>query len=335
MLEFLSRKFAYLSEKDWKICLEEKRVEINGVPAVSEDILNTDDRLETFFPNIEEPPVRKDYRIVHEDPALIAVDKPGGLPCHPGGIYFENTLWRLLQKRFDRSQLHFVHRLDRETSGIVLIARSQVAAKKIQAEFLAGRVKKRYLALVDGAFPKQTVRAKGWLARDPASAVRKKLLFLPEDEGGGMERPGKWCETVFRGLSTGRGVSLVEASPATGRLHQIRATLLAMGHPVVGDKLYGTDETIFLRFIRDEITDADNEALRLDRQALHSYEMVFRHPESKERIALKAALPQGWQTLSNLIPSLGEYSLLSAIPPGLVKKPGMLPSPRPRRCICT
>ena len=310
MLEFLCRKFAYLSESDWKRCLEERRVEINGVPAGPEDILNSDDRLETVFGNIEEPPVRRDYRIVHQDPSLIAVDKPGGLPCHPGGIYFENTLWRLLQKRFDQSGLHFVHRLDRETSGLVLLARSQAAARRMQEEFLAGRVKKRYLALVEGAFPEETVRAKGWLARDRASVVRKKLVFLPEDEGEKKGGAGKWCETVFRGLSTARGVSLVEARPATGRLHQIRATLLAMGYPVVGDKLYGPDETIFLRFIRDEMTDADRAALRLDRQALHSCEMIFRHPESNEKIALQAPFPRDWQTLSIPVP---------------------MPSPSPRR----
>ncbi len=303
MLEFLSRKFAYLSESDWKRCLEERRVKINGAPACPGDILNADDRLETVFGNIEEPPVRKDFRVVHEDPSLIAIDKPGGLPCHPAGIYFENTLWRLLRKRFGQSPLHFVHRLDRETSGLVLIARSQAAARRMQEEFLTGRVEKRYLALVEGAFPEETVRAKGWLEGDRASVVRKKLVFRPEEEGGeDAGDAGKWCETVFRGLSTARGVSLVEARPATGRLHQIRATLLAMGHPVVGDKLYGPDETIFLRFIRDDMTDADRAALRLDRQALHSWEMIFRHPESREKIALQAPFPRDWQTLSIPVP---------------------------------
>jgi 23S rRNA-/tRNA-specific pseudouridylate synthase len=165
----------------------------------------------------------------------------------------------------------------------------------MQAEFQAGRAKKRYVALVEGAFPKETVRAKGWMTRDPSSAVRKKLIFWPDDGTDRDQGAGKWCETTFRGIATGRGMSLVEASPETGRLHQIRATLLSMGHPVVGDKLYGPDETIFLRFIQDKITEADRAALRLEHQALHSSEIVLIHPVRKESIALRAAFPRDWK----------------------------------------
>ena len=153
LLQFLTRKFTYLSESEWNDYINEKRVLVNGTPGRTGGIVTVGDRIETVFPDLSEPPVNDRYDVLFEDEALIAVDKPGNLPCHPGGKYFRHTLWHLLRKEGNRSGLHFVHRLDRETSGVVIVAKSPAGADNLRMQFQTGRVEKRYFALVSGSFP--------------------------------------------------------------------------------------------------------------------------------------------------------------------------------------
>ncbi len=297
VLAFLAGKFTYLPESEWKRYVEEKRVFLNGENARADDVLVAGDFLETVFPPLPEPPVDKRFEILYEDDALIAVNKPGNLPCHPAGRYFRHTLWHLLREERNRSGLFFVHRLDRETSGVVIVAKSSAAADKLGMQFQTRLVEKRYLALVSGSFPMEKVVASGYLTRDTKSVVRKKRLFVPGDRNEMKEKEAKWCATHLKGIGGGNGISLVEAVPETGRPHQIRATLLALGFPIVGDKLYGPDETIFLRLIDDSMTDEDRRVLKLDRQALHAGEVKIRHPETERRMTFKAAAPGGWEGL--------------------------------------
>jgi 23S rRNA pseudouridine955/2504/2580 synthase/23S rRNA pseudouridine1911/1915/1917 synthase len=268
------------------------------MPTDGSRILSPEDLLETIFPDVEEPPVRKDYSILFEDDDLVAVDKPGNLPCHPGGKFFEHTLWSLLGRRSEKKTFYFIHRLDRETSGIVLIAKSAGVARILQGDLMAGLMAKRYLVMVSGAFPKEDLIAAGYLMHDRQSSVRKKRLFIRSAKNSDWEKKGaKWCETSFRRLLHNDGTSLLEAIPATGRLHQIRATLLCLGFPIVGDKLYGPDEKIFLRFINGRLTAEDRAALRLSGQALHSSSLKIRHPASKKPLAFKARVPLEWNPI--------------------------------------
>jgi 23S rRNA pseudouridine955/2504/2580 synthase/23S rRNA pseudouridine1911/1915/1917 synthase len=141
---------------------------------------------------------------------------------------------------------------------------------------------------------------------DPASPVGKRRLFV---EGVPVEEAGSdWAETRFRRLAEGNGISLVEAVPATGRLHQIRATLHACGYPVIGDKLYGVDPDLFLRFRSGALTGADRTALRLNRQALHAARLRMRHPRTRQWLDVEAPMPGDMAALAR--PVLAQNSFL-------------------------
>ncbi|MFP4351121.1 MAG: RluA family pseudouridine synthase, partial [Desulfococcaceae bacterium] len=227
---------------------------MNEQPVSPDFPLTAGDMLSYYPPENLEPEVDREYDIVYEDDAILVINKPGNLPCHPGGRYFAHTLWGLLKTREGLENIHFVHRLDRETSGLVLVAKDPETARICQAQFEAGTVRKVYQVLVEGNFPSEPVIADGVLIPDADSRVRKKRRFISSDAKAPIPDQAQSCRTRFRLLDFQGPLSLVEARPETGRLHQIRATLCSMGYPVVGDKLYGVDDTLFLRFIDDRLT---------------------------------------------------------------------------------
>ncbi|MEG1480497.1 MAG: RluA family pseudouridine synthase [Kiritimatiellia bacterium] len=223
----------------------------------------------------EEPPVNFDVRWIYEDARMLVVDKPADLPVHPAGKYCQHTLLAWLHRvRPEIPIFHLLTRLDRETAGLILIARDPLTAKVLQRSPKL----KRYRVIVEGEFPAETFCCVGTLRRDPTSIIRKKLkleemrsapyaLAVPE----GSMAVGTWFQRIGKGPWA--GTSWVEARLLTGRTHQIRATLLALGFPVVGDKIYGRDETCFLRFIEDRLTAADRTLLRLPNQALMAWQL--------------------------------------------------------------
>jgi 23S rRNA pseudouridine955/2504/2580 synthase/23S rRNA pseudouridine1911/1915/1917 synthase len=276
LLDFLSRRFTYLSRETWDETIRRGRVSVNGQAADSARVLAAGDVVESELEGREEPPVDERFGVVFEDDDLLVADKPGNLPCHPSGSYFNHTLWALLKARRRIESPVMVNRLDRETSGLVVVAKNVRAAKLCQAEFAGRRVDKVYLALVEGLFPDER-RASGAMRESDSGVIRKRRVFVegvPPAESG-----GDWADTRFRRLWEGGGVSLVEVLPSTGRLHQIRATLLACGFPVVGDK------------VRGALTEADRARLRMDRQALHAARLRLRHPRTQKWLDLEAPLP--------------------------------------------
>lgn len=197
--------------------------------------------------------------ILFADADLLVLDKPPDLAVHPTASRYRRTVtWWLEQTLPEPPLPEPVHRLDVETSGVLVCGRHALAVRALKQAFAERRVHKRYRAVVEGQPPDQ------WISDVPLgftldSAVRIKI--------GRGDKPS---ETRFRVLRRGGRRALVEAEPVSGRQHQIRAHLALAGHPIVGDKLYGPDEAIFLRHIEDALTPADLVRLGHPRQALHA-----------------------------------------------------------------
>ncbi|MFA4945379.1 MAG: pseudouridine synthase [Lentisphaeria bacterium] len=297
ILDLLASRFTYHTAEEWRRELAAGRLQLNGRPTTAPDTpAGPGDWLEYLIPDglrATEPPVDLAWRRLWEDAALLVAEKPGNLPCHPAGRFFNHTLWAALHDAFPADAFFaLANRLDRETSGLVLVAKTTAAARELQRQFSRRQVEKRYLAVVEGAFPEQC-EANGWLLPDPASEVRKKRRFIPgaPDAPPAAPGPAEWAETRFRRRRLTPELSLVEAEPRTGRRHQIRATLCSLGFPLVGDKLYGPDDRLYLRFIAGTLTAADRQRLRLPRQALHATRLACRHPATGEPFLATSPLP--------------------------------------------
>lgn len=283
---YLARRFTYRSRHQWQQIVRDGKILVDGRRVRCSRVMREGDTI-SFIPDEEEPPADMVYEIIFEDEFFMVVDKGGNLPCHPAGAYFRNTLWYALRERF--GELHIVNRLDRETSGLLLAAKNARAASGLAEMFNTGNVCKSYVALVHGIFDRE-INADGFLVPDTVSQVRKKRRFVMAGDTVPVE--GESAGTLLRLLSVHGDLSMVEALPSTGRLHQIRATLHSLGYPLVGDKLYGLDDNIFLRFAAGMMSEEDWTRLRLRRQALHARSLEFVHPFTGSQVCLDAPPPQ-------------------------------------------
>jgi 23S rRNA pseudouridine1911/1915/1917 synthase len=227
----------------------------------------------------EEPDVPRDFAVVYEDDAVLAIDKPAGLPIHATARYHRNTLTQLLRERYPGRYVVVAHRLDRETSGLLLCGRSKDAARALKGAFEHRRIAKRYLCVVRGDLAGEGVVDRP--LKVSAGPVRVRMEVV---EDGAPSRT-RWVSRERLGRFT-----VVEAAPETGRQHQIRAHLAAIGHPVVGDKLY-PDPAPFIEFIETGMTDALLERLVLPRHALHAASITFPHPADGRPVTLETPLP--------------------------------------------
>ncbi|MBS2022747.1 MAG: RluA family pseudouridine synthase [Deltaproteobacteria bacterium] len=238
---------------------------------------------------------------VHEDDALLIVDKPAGLAIHPTARYFKSTLTYALETRHrdaNGMKPDPAHRLDRETSGLVACGRTPEHTKRLKAAFAARTIDKAYLALCEGEARADTFEIELPL-KVGTPEIKVKVVVAADGQLAHTS-----CEVVARYRDAqGRPLTLVRCVPRTGRQHQLRAHLQAAGLPLVGDKIYGPSDRIFLKLAERGtgpaawgefdscLTDDDRAALRLWRQALHASELVVPHPVTGERLRFTAPLP--------------------------------------------
>lgn len=259
-----------------------------------------------------EPEVPRNIGIVYTDPSFYVIDKPAGLPIHPTARYHYSTLTAVLRERFPGESLQCAHRLDRETSGLMLVARTPQAASFLKTAFQRRLVHKRYLAIVHGLFEPDHVVLDQPIG--PANSVVRVRMAVRDLASGGQP-----SRTEVDVLQRGQRYTLVECRPFTGRQHQIRVHLNSIGYPIVGDKLY-PDESIFLRWVDRGLSEADGESddegepgaaledslavpddsiaadpnepeLVLPRHALHAAALSFPHPLTGETVEVASALP--------------------------------------------
>lgn len=286
---YLSKRFDYLSRNQWQKAIKKGEILLNGRKTRSARILHANDVIK-YVTSYVEPHVEMQYEITYEDEHFLIVNKGGNLPCHPAGPFFKNTLWYDLEKKYGKNSLFLVNRLDRETSGLMILAKSSKLANEMSEIFKTRAIEKEYLAIVHNQFI-ENIDAKGFLFNDIHSEVRKKRKFSFEEP----QNVDLSVETSHTELNLEQNLgnfSLVRAKIFTGRMHQIRATLYSLGFPLVGDKLYGLDDHFFIKFANGELNEFDYTALILKRQALHSWKLNFIHPVTNEKISLTAPLHQ-------------------------------------------
>ncbi len=245
-----------------------------------------------------EPPCPRDFEVLYRDESMMVVDKPPGLPVHASAKFYFNTLARLLRERFPDEPVRICHRLDRETSGCIAVARSRDAAARLQRAFSDARTSKAYVALVRGQPP--------WPDRslpDPYLPADDDVVI---DQPIGLVDPGPDvigvrmiprddappATTRVRVLERRGDVALVRCILITGRQHQIRAHLAHAGYPIVGDKLYAHGDEAFRAFCARGLTPELLARFELPRQALHAAYLRVPHPYEPRTIEVQSPLPR-------------------------------------------
>lgn len=220
--------------------------------------------------------------LIHEDEQLLVYNKPGWVVCHPSKNGPWSSLVGAVREFYGADKMHLIARLDRETSGLVLICRDKLRASALQQAFQNRQAAKRYIAFMEGELEGVQEVSKA-LEQDPTSAVHVKQRVAPD--GGGDK-----AQTTFIPLAHGGGYTLCEVHPHTGRKHQIRAHAQWLGHPIVADKIYGHDETLYLEFAENGLTPRLIETLAMPRQALHAWRLDIDEPGIN--LKFEAALPE-------------------------------------------
>lgn len=285
----LSQRYGYLSRSEWQKEISRGKVTCNGVVVTSHDRrVRAGDLLSYAGRDAAEPAVDRDYSVLYEDEFLLGINKPGNLPVHPAGIFYHNTLLSFLGARYPM-KLHLLHRLDRETSGVVILAKDPQVASQVQKQF--DSVGKKYIALVHGMPEHDEFMVDMPIDLDPVSGI--------EHKRAAFDGARQAACTEFSRLASFNGVSIVKAVPRTGRQHQIRVHLKHAGFPIVGDKLYGTDESLFPEFVKNGLTDDLLARLGFGRCALHSRSIRLDHPVLKKQIVIKAPLPEDMRRYIN------------------------------------
>ncbi len=268
---FLQAKLPQYSRARLQAWIKEGRVRVEGAAAKASMLLKPGQEVEVS--PAEPPPLRatpedKPVEALYEDAAVVAVNKPAGLTVHAGAGAHSGTLVNRLVHRFQAlsgvgGELRpgIVHRLDKDTSGVLLVARTDAAHRALAAQFAARTVEKTYLALVQGRVRADSGRITKPIARDPVRRTRMTARLAS----------GRAALTEYRVRERFEHFTLLEVRIATGRTHQIRVHLASEGHPVAGDRVYG--------------------AKAAPRMFLHAWRIGFTSPASGERVTVEARLP--------------------------------------------
>lgn len=274
LIDVLVDLFPHIEKQEWlRRCEAGRFVSYRNEVRGADNIVRAGERVLQIFPPEVEPEVSTGLRILHEDEAIVVLHKPAPLPMHPSGRFHRNTLQYLMSQVYEPPQVvRIVHRLDANTSGLVVMARTRHYAKLLQRQFIEGRVEKRYLVHVQGS-PAQNL----FICNAPISdeAMQAGARAIDED--------GQEAHTEFKVIERfDDGTTLLEANPVTGRTNQIRIHLWHLGMPVIGDPTYlahgemGERQTL-------ELGDAPMQ--------LMAWKLAFDHPLKHERVEFEDEKP--------------------------------------------
>jgi 23S rRNA pseudouridine1911/1915/1917 synthase len=291
---YLASRYPDYSRSVIQKVIDAGAVLINGQPAKASYKVRLDDRICIWLPELaDDAPVPEDIPItvVYDDPALTVVNKPAGMVVHPAKGHWSGTMVNALQFHFDtlstvggERRPGIVHRLDRDTTGLLIVAKDDAAHKQLARQFEQRTIRKEYLALVSGVPGRDSDYIERTIGFHPTNR-EKMAIRLPEDGG-------KEAATFYEVLERFRGYAFVRCRPSTGRTHQIRVHLAHIGHPLIADKAYSGRDRLTLGDLLGPDADADAaDTLLIDRQALHAHSLRFDHPLTGQPLHLTAPLP--------------------------------------------
>ena len=283
----------FFSRSQAKHAIDNGEVKIIGAKVKPGLIVKPGDRLEIFLPDpkpAKPQPENIPLKIIYEDHDILVIDKPAGIVTHPAAGNYTGTLVNaVLFHCHDLSSIGgvmrpgVVHRLDKDTSGVLVMAKNDLAHQSLSTQFHDRTVEKTYLAIVLGKMPEREGSIESSIGRDPVSRIKMR----------GKASEGRQAMTQWKELKVFPGASLLELKPRTGRTHQIRVHLSGTGHPVVGDKLYGSKSS--LKTISN--LRARTALAGLQRQALHAHRLTFSHPKTGEKMTFESPLPDDMRSV--------------------------------------
>lgn len=282
---FLSEKIKELTRSQLQKLIERNRAKIRDIPKKSSYRLKEGDLISFEYELPKEESILPEnipLNIIYEDVHLIVINKPSGMVVHPGAGRKQKTLVNALLYHYPsireigpKERPGVVHRLDKETSGVIIVARSDRAFAELQRQFKQRKVGKRYLGLVWGNVSQEEGSLSWALGRHDRHGERMSIK---------TKRP-RPAETLYKVLKRYDGYTLLDIHPITGRTHQIRVHLAASGHPLVGDVRYGSKRS----------------KIRCPRLFLHAYRITFIHPQTGEKVEYSCPLPEDLETFLNKI----------------------------------
>ena len=279
---FLGVTYPFLSRSQWQKRIDQGDVEINERPVNRTYRLQPGDRVRYYHPIESEPEVDRGVKVLWEKQGVMAVYKPSNLPMHEGGRYRKHTFYHVVREVIGK-EWAAVHRLDRDTSGIVLCADSVFRRNALAAALRSRSLKKEYLAIGRGVPP-----AAEWTEEGPIGMITKTLFR----EKRWVTEDGLPATTDFQILEqSSTGHSLMRVSPRTGRTHQIRIHASFNGMPLVGDTKYHPDETVFIETMEKGMTSRVLEAIEYPRLCLHATSVSFVHPGDKKIHTVSEPMP--------------------------------------------
>lgn len=289
LLDYLCGRFRYRTRAGWEAELALDRLMLNGRPAQGRDKVMDKDRVSYTAPR-NEPAVATDITTIWEDQHLLVVNKPAPLPVHSDGVFITNTLINLLRQKSGNGNLSLGHRLDRETSGVLVLSKSKAVTSKLMQAFDSSDVEKWYLAVSRGQAPFKEQLVRGGMGKEPASKLdlRQKLYPLGTPDT-------KDSATRFMLKEQLKGFCLLACNPLTGRTNQIRVHLESIGLPLAGDKLYGRTDDFYLDFIKHVKSGGGQDfagKVEHPRHLLHAWKLALRHPVTGERLQWEAPMPK-------------------------------------------
>jgi 23S rRNA pseudouridine1911/1915/1917 synthase len=283
--QFLAGTELSLSRSQAKKWIDEKKILLNGIPAKPSVHLKAGDRVSGRLPRPIDLPLEPEpipLTVLYEDPSIIVVDKPAGMVVHPAPGNFSGTLVNaLIHHCKDLAGINgvrrpgIVHRLDKETSGAIVVAKDDEAYHQLVRQFKNRTVEKVYLALARGRFSRDEGSIELAIGRHPSE--RKRMST--------RTKRGRPAVTRWKVVERFDGLTLLEIYPKTGRTHQIRVHLSAMGRPILGDPLYGKKGGAGDVFVKEC-------SRKMNRQALHAHRLGFLHPRTGERVEFVSPIPQ-------------------------------------------